>query len=90
PFLIVGFEFTILFSVLGNILGFITLAGLPDYKGLKHHEPQCTGDRFGIVAACPEGEGKGLMTFFQERGGESRLLEESYETRAPSGPREMT
>ena len=77
PFIIVGFECTILFSVLGNIAGFLLQARLPDFKGLKDHEPACTGDRFGIVATCDTGEQQGLMTFFREQGGEGRLLNES-------------
>ena len=77
PFIIVGFECTILFSVLGNIAGFLLQARLPDFKGLKDHEPACTGDRFGIVATCDIGEEQGLMTFFREQGGEGRLLDEN-------------
>ena len=77
PFIIVGFECTILFSVLGNILGFLTQARLPDFKGLEGHEPKCTGDHFGIVATCPEGEEGKLMEFFHEQGGEGRLLDEN-------------
>ena len=75
PFFIVGFEFTILFSVLGNIFGFLTQACLPDFKGLKIYDPRCSGDRFGVVASCAPGEEEGLKGFFQERGGESRLFD---------------
>jgi hypothetical protein len=83
PFLIIGFEFTILFSVLGNIVGFLTQTRLPDFEGLKSHDPRCTHDHFGIVATCAEGEQEGLMAFFKEQGAESKLLEEPLETTFP-------
>lgn len=76
PFLIVGFECTILFAVLGNILGFLLQARLPDYQGLKDHEPKCTGDHFGIVAACDQEEEQSLIAFFQEQGGEGKPLKD--------------
>lgn len=71
PFFIVGFEFTILFSVLGNIVGFLTQARLPDFKGLKAYDSRCSGHHFGIVASCPHGEQEALMAFFGTRGGEA-------------------
>ncbi|MDP6179034.1 MAG: DUF3341 domain-containing protein, partial [Desulfatiglandales bacterium] len=74
PFVIVGFEFTILFSVLGNILGFLTLSRMPEFKILKRYDPRFSGDHFGIVASCEEGEQAGLMEFFQEKGGEVKTL----------------
>ena len=70
PFVIVGFEFTILFSVFGNVLGLLTQARLPDFEGLKQNDPRCSGDRFGIVAACEEGQQKTLAEFFENQGGE--------------------
>lgn len=74
PFLIVGFECTILFAVFGNIVGFLTQARLPDYKGLEYHVPECTGDRFGIVAACDREEEQSLIAFFKDQGGEGKPL----------------
>lgn len=76
PFFIVGFEFTILFSVIGNILGFLTLARLPDYRGLKDHEPECTAGQFGVVAQCDQEEENILIAFFQDLGGQGRRLGE--------------
>jgi len=83
PFLIVGFEFTILFSVIGNILGFLFLARLPDHQGLKLHEPKCTGDHFGVVAQCDQAEEESLIAFFQEQGGQGSPLEDIREQPAP-------
>ena len=72
PFLIVGFEFTILFSVLGNILGMFALARLPQSGDLQHYDERCSGEHFGVLAACDEGQEEALSGFFQERGGKVR------------------
>jgi len=70
PFVIVGFEFTILFSVFGNVLGLLMQCRLPDLEGLKQYDPQCSGDRFGIVVACAQGQQQELLNFFRNQGGE--------------------
>ena len=75
PFLIVGFEFTILFSVFGNILGLLTQARLPDYKSLNLYDPRCSGEHFGILASCEKGDEAGLTEFFQANGGETKQFE---------------
>ena len=70
PFFIVGFEFTILFSVFGNVIGLINVGGLPDWEGLVEYDPRCSGDRYGItVAYAPDSE-ENLRRFFEERGAE--------------------
>jgi molybdopterin-containing oxidoreductase family membrane subunit len=68
PFFIVGFEFTILFSVLGNVVGLLNEARLPDLGAVKPHEPPCTGDRYGLVAGCSHEAAAGLEAFFRSRG----------------------
>jgi hypothetical protein len=77
PFFIVGFEFTILFSVIGNVIGLINVGGLPDWEGLAEYDPRCSGEHYGITAACdPVGE-TNLRQFFQDRGAEVATLETS-------------
>jgi len=75
PFVIVGFEFTILFSVFANVLGLIVLGGLPDYQGLKRYDPRCSAEHFGILATCAAGEEGKVIEFFQNQGGEARVFE---------------
>ena len=75
PFVIVGFEFTVLFSVIGNVLGLLIQTRLPDYEGLEQYDPRCSADRFGIVATCTEGEQEKVIEFFQNQGGEARVFE---------------
>ena len=75
PFFIVGFECTILFSVLGNVIGLLILNRLPEYQSLKRYDPRFSADHFGIVASCGEGEQEGLINFFRTHGGEVSALE---------------
>jgi molybdopterin-containing oxidoreductase family membrane subunit len=74
PFFIVGFEFTILFSVFGNVIGLLLCARLPDYRGLETHDPRCSGEHFGVLAACEVGHEGELMDFFQKQGGEVKVF----------------
>ena len=75
PFVIVGFEFTILFSVIANVLGLIVLSNLPDYKGLDKYDPRCSGEHFGIVTTCTEGEQDQVIEFFRNQGGETKVFD---------------
>ena len=74
PFVIVGFEFTILFAVFGNVIGLLTCMRLPDYKGLDAYDPRCSGEHFGVLAACESSRQGELMDFFQKKGGEVRVF----------------
>ena len=80
PFFIVGFEFTILFSVFGNVIGLINVGGLPDYEGLKQYDPRCSGEHYGITAACEPEKEIELRHFFQARGAQITVLEPLAET----------
>ena len=70
PFGIVGFEFTILFAVFGNVLGLISQARLPRFGETKHYDPRFSGNRFGVLASCLSDEQDGLSDFFQSKGAE--------------------
>ena len=74
PFFIVGFEFTILFSVFGNVIGLLMCGDLPDFQGLKRYDPRCSGEHYGILATCREGEQEGLVDFFRSQGGEAKVI----------------
>ncbi len=74
PFFILGFEFTILFSVFGNVLGLLLCTKLPDYRSLEQYDPRCSGEHFGVLAACAPGRERELALFFQNRGGEVRVF----------------
>jgi MFS family permease len=70
PFFIVGFEFTILFAVFGNIIGMLTQARLPNWKRDRFYDERCSGEHFGVLASCPEGEEKNLASLLTAHGGE--------------------
>jgi len=69
PFFIVGFEFTILFAVFGNVIGLLTQTRLPSFKGMEYYDPRCSGAHFGVLAACEPMQQDGLEDFFKKNGG---------------------
>lgn len=75
PFFIVGFEFTILFAVFGNVIGLLIQARLPNYKGMLNYDPRCSGEHFGVLAACEPAQQDGLKDFFQQNGGEVKVFD---------------
>lgn len=75
PFVIVGFEGTILFAVFGNIIGLLTQMRIPSDKWLKHYDSRCSGDHFGVLASCEPGQLDGLKDFFQQQGGKVRVFD---------------
>lgn len=68
PFLIVGFEFAVLCSVLGNVTGFILLTRLPAYKDLSGYAEACSGRHFGVAVACEPWQREAVRDFFLQRG----------------------
>ena len=79
PFFIVGFEFTILFAIFGNVVGLIHQTRLPELGGLKQYDPRCSGAHFGILVACDADTVDGLKDFFQSKGGEVNVFPRSSE-----------
>ena len=51
PFFVIAFECTILFAVLGNVLGLLTQVGLPQKDYEKNYDPECSGTLYGIEVA---------------------------------------
>ncbi|MGB5986658.1 MAG: DUF3341 domain-containing protein [Desulfobacterales bacterium] len=75
PFVIVGFEFTVLFAVFGNVLGLLLMMKLPSFKGLKHYDPRCSGEHYGVLAACPDERRQALAEFFKTQGAEIKVFD---------------
>ena len=69
PFIIVGFEATILFAVFGNVIGLLTQTRIPSFRWLKYYDARCSGDHFGVLASCKTEHLPDLKDFFQNRGG---------------------
>ena len=76
PFFIVGFEFTILFAVFGNVLGLISQARLPRFDTQPLYDERFSGDCFGVLARCPRTEKEKLTRFFEENGAEIKTADE--------------
>jgi hypothetical protein len=75
PFFIVGFECTILFAVIANVIGMLALTGLPRYDNLRYYDPRCSGSHFGILASCNADGLEELTGFFQQQGAEVRVFD---------------
>jgi molybdopterin-containing oxidoreductase family membrane subunit len=76
PFFIVGFEFTVLFAVLGNVIGMLTQSRLPAWgKQNVHYDERLSGAYYGILASCDPSEQTALIRFFRKNGGEARAYE---------------
>lgn len=75
PFFIVGFEFTILFAVFGNVLGLISQARLPCFEVAPGYDPAFSGDRFGVMASCSSDQKGALSDFFKGQGAEIKIVE---------------
>jgi hypothetical protein len=74
PFFIVGFEFTILFAILGKVVGLIHQMRLPEFKGLEQYDPRCSGHHFGVTVSCKADDLERLKLFFQNKGGEVKVI----------------
>jgi molybdopterin-containing oxidoreductase family membrane subunit len=83
PFVVVGFEATILGSVFGNVLGLLTQTRLPSFRRLKYYDPRCSGEHFGVLAACEPMQEDGLKNFFQKQGAEIKVFESYKESPQP-------
>lgn len=76
PFVIVGFEFTILFAIFGNLIGFLHQSRLPRLENADdRYDPRCSGEHYGVLASCSPDDRDRLAAFFRERGGEVRVFE---------------
>lgn len=74
PFFIVGFEFTVLFAVFGNVIGLLTQARLPSFRHLEHYDPRCSGEHYGLLAACEPGRTEELASLLRECGAEIKTF----------------
>jgi molybdopterin-containing oxidoreductase family membrane subunit len=75
PFVVVGFEATILGSVFGNVLGLLTQTRLPSFRWFKYYDDRCSGEHFGVLASCQTGQEDGLTDFFKSQGAEVRVFD---------------
>lgn len=73
PFFIVGFEFTVLFSVFGNVVGLILTMQLPAYRDLPGYSTPASGEDFAVVVACAEEEKESVQRMLANQGAKIEL-----------------
>jgi hypothetical protein len=74
PFVIVGFEFTVLFAIFGNLIGFPAPVQAAATANLEHYDPRCSGEHFGVLASCAEDQREDLSELFRQNGGDVRVF----------------
>jgi hypothetical protein len=70
PFVIIGFEFLILFGVFISFAGLLVHSRLPRRRLPVHYDPRFSDDRFGLLIACDTREREKLAVLLQEAGAE--------------------
>ena len=74
PFVVVGFEATILFAVFGNVIGLLTQMRIPNNDGLQHYDPRCSGEYFGVLATCEAHQEDSQEAFFRQQGAKVKIF----------------
>ncbi len=69
PFLVVGFELTILFGAIGTLLALLFWAGLPNRRFFTAvYRPEFTLDRFGVWLECRDGQADSVRRLLEQTG----------------------
>jgi hypothetical protein len=70
PFVIIGFELTILFGGLATVLAVLLLGRLPKLRQSSTYDPRFTLDRFGVAVACPPERAQAVSALLSAAGAE--------------------
>jgi hypothetical protein len=70
PFVIVGFEFLILFGVFFSFAGMLLHSRLPRRSLPVYYDPRFSDNRFGLLIACGSQDREKLAGLLQEAGAE--------------------
>lgn len=70
PFVVVGFEFTILLAVLFTVAGLLICGRLPQPVIPGHYDSRFTRDKFGILMQCPPGRRDEVEALLRGNGAE--------------------
>lgn len=70
PFVIVAFEFTILFGVLITVIGMLLTTRLPRFRLPSYYDPRFSKDRFGIMVPCDDNEREKVKKLLEDAGAE--------------------
>ena len=70
PFVVVGFEFTILLGVLFTIASMLIISRLPRFHLSGPYDPRFSVDRFGVLVDCARAEKELLSGILRDSGAE--------------------
>jgi Protein of unknown function (DUF3341) len=70
PFVIIGFELTILFGGLATVLAVLLLGRLPKLRQSATYDPRFTLDRFGVAVACAPDKVDSVQSVLSAAGAE--------------------
>jgi hypothetical protein len=70
PFVIIGFEFLILFGVLFSFFGLLIHSRLPRLRLPAYYDPRFSNDRFGLLIYPAQAEGEKIADLLKEAGAE--------------------
>jgi molybdopterin-containing oxidoreductase family membrane subunit len=68
PWVVIDFEFTILFGCLSNFIGMLALSGLPRRRTTPGYDPRFSDDKYGIFVPCEGVEREQVMSLLREHG----------------------
>jgi hypothetical protein len=75
-FVVVGYEWTILFGSLATLLGIFILCRLPNYLRKVGYDPRFSDDKYGVAIACAAGEVEGIQQALRNAGADEVLVKE--------------
>jgi molybdopterin-containing oxidoreductase family membrane subunit len=70
PFVIIGFELTILFGGLASALAILVLGKLPKLNPSPTYDPRFSLDRFGVAVACAPDKVESVQSVLSAAGAE--------------------
>ena len=76
-FFVPGYEWTILFGVLGTLLAILIFCRLPTVVRAAGYDPRFSNDKFGVVVACSGSEVDSLKREFLESGADEVDIQDS-------------
>ena len=70
PFVVVGFEFCILFGVVLTFIGMLAIARIPRFRLPAYYDPRFSNDRFGVAVPFSSGDREEITRLLREAGAE--------------------
>lgn len=75
PFIVVGFEVTILFGAIFTLIGLLHNARIPRFRIAKGYNEKFSDDKFGIVVKSDESKKEEIIRIFNSNGAEEVKIE---------------